>query len=177
MSPKYHTTRGRVNGVLTATPHQIVFFDTPGFTQDGYAGVSHCTARGCDDGSCREERFNKELQRAAVQAIHDVEVVLYVVDSARSWTRGCRDTMDAVAGLASRAGAHSVLVLNKTDLLARDAPRRAASESMIGHWEAAGGGESLPSGVPSAVRISALKNVGMDALKSLLFSLTRPRPW
>ena len=35
VSPKYHTTRGRVTGVLTRAPNQIVFYDTPGFTQTG----------------------------------------------------------------------------------------------------------------------------------------------
>ncbi len=125
----------------------------------------------------REERFNKELQRAAVEAIGDVDCVLYVVDVARSWNRLCRDTMTSVAALATRAEAHSVLVLNKTDLVARDAERRTMIDEMIAHWEAGGGGDSLPNDVPSAVRTAALKSVGVDALRTLLFKLSRPGHW
>lgn len=124
-----------------------------------------------------DDRFNKELQRAACEAIGDVEVVLYVVDAARSWTRLCRDTMESVAALATTAGAHSLLVLNKTDLVAKDAAQLASVEDMTAHWEAVGGGDSLPGGVPAAVRTVALRSVGVDALRELLCSLTRPRAW
>jgi GTP-binding protein Era len=61
MSPKPQTTRHRIMGVLTKENYQMVFVDTPGMHKG-------------------KDLLNKTIDRVAVSALSDVDVVLFVVD-------------------------------------------------------------------------------------------------
>src|SRR5690606_10827059 len=64
-SRKPQTTRHRINGILTTPDAQIVFVDTPGFQ------TRHASP------------LNARLNRAVLEALAEVDVVVWVVDGAR----------------------------------------------------------------------------------------------
>ena len=64
-SRKAQTTRHRITGILTGTDTQYVFVDTPGF-QTRNAGA-----------------LNRLMNRSITQALHDVDVILVLVEAGR----------------------------------------------------------------------------------------------
>jgi GTP-binding protein Era len=64
MSPKPQTTRNRIMGVYTRPDYQLVFVDTPGMHKG-------------------KDLLNKSIDKVAVSSISDVDMVLFVVDSAK----------------------------------------------------------------------------------------------
>lgn len=88
------TTRHRITGVATGPSAQLLFVDTPGL---------HAVHR---------RALNRAMNRAAVAALADADVVALVVEAGR-WTGE-----DASAlGRAVEAGRPLVLVINKVDLV------------------------------------------------------------
>ena len=93
-SPRPQTTRHRILGVLTRLDTQLVFIDTPGL-QTQPSG-----------------RLNKALNRAAIEALESVDVIVPVVEACRF---GPEDR--AVFAHLPR-GRPAVLAINKVDTLA-----------------------------------------------------------
>jgi len=93
-SRKPQTTRHQVLGIKTEGNHQIIFVDTPGIHQGG------------------EKALNRYMNRAATNALRDVDVVVFLVDRT-AWTE--EDEM--VLQRVSQAGLPTLLVVNKIDLL------------------------------------------------------------
>ncbi|MEK6736349.1 MAG: GTPase Era [Pseudomonadota bacterium] len=62
-SRKAQTTRFRINGILTDPASQFIFVDTPGF-QTQYIN-----------------RLNTAMNRVVTQTIHDVDVILFVIEA------------------------------------------------------------------------------------------------
>jgi GTP-binding protein Era len=91
---KPQTTRHRLLGVLTEARGQIALVDTPGLHQRHPHGL------------------NKRLNRTAVGALSDVDVLVMVVDAAH-WT----SEDERVAERVERFEGPRLLVLNKIDLL------------------------------------------------------------
>ena len=94
VSDKAQTTRNQVRGVLTRPDVQVVFVDTPGIHKPRTLLV---------------ERLND----TAVNAVGDVDVVLFLVDATAPFGRGDRY-------VAERIPKSAILVLNKTDIASRD---------------------------------------------------------
>ncbi len=94
-SRKPQTTRHQVLGIKTEGNHQIIFVDTPGLHRGA------------------ERAINRYMNRAASSAISDVDLVVFVVDRT-AWTDEDRLVLEQV----KRAGAPTLLVINKVDLLA-----------------------------------------------------------
>ncbi len=92
MSPKPQTTRHRIMGVLTKPDYQITFVDTPGLHKG-------------------KDLLNKTIDKIAVSAISDVDIVLYVVDRKKD------DTADDILRYFKAAGVPVFLAVNKIDLL------------------------------------------------------------
>lgn len=93
-SRKPQTTRHRILGVSTRDDVQIVYVDTPGLHRgEGQA-------------------LNRAMNRAALKAIRDVDVVLLVVDRL-VWNTGDEEALEAVR----RTDKPVLLVINKTDRL------------------------------------------------------------
>jgi GTP-binding protein Era len=92
MSPKPQTTRHRIMGVLSKEDYQIVFVDTPGLHKG-------------------KDLLNKTIDKIAVSAISDVDVVLYVVDRAKD------ASSEYILNYFKQAQVPVFLVINKIDTL------------------------------------------------------------
>lgn len=91
---KPQTTRHRILGVKTKGDSQFVFIDTPGF----HLG--------------EDKAINRYMNKAAVSAIQDVDVVVFVVQAMR-WTR----EEEALLVRLKQADVPVIAVINKIDLL------------------------------------------------------------
>jgi len=93
-SRKPQTTRHRILGIKTTATAQMIYADTPGLHQ----------------GSKRV--MNRIMNRAAVDAIHDVEVIVFVVETG-AW----KEEDQFILNKLQDATAPVVLVINKVDRL------------------------------------------------------------
>lgn len=92
MSPKPQTTRHRIMGVLTKPDYQIIFVDTPGLHKG-------------------KDLLNKTIDKIAVSAISDVDIVLYVVDKPKDLAS------EYVLNYFRQAEVPVFLLINKIDTL------------------------------------------------------------
>ncbi|MFC3853844.1 GTPase Era [Salinispirillum marinum] len=91
-SRKPQTTRHSIVGILTEVETQVIFVDTPGIHQNAAKAI------------------NQYMNRSALQALQDVDLVLFVVDRTH-WT--AED--DLVLQHLERVKVPVALVLNKVD--------------------------------------------------------------
>lgn len=91
---KPQTTRHRILGVKTEGDNQFVFIDTPGF----HLG--------------EDKAINRYMNKAAVSAIQDVDVVVFVIQAMR-WT----NEEEALLVRLKQADVPIIAVINKVDLL------------------------------------------------------------
>lgn len=94
-SHKPQTTRHRILGIKTQKNIQAIYVDTPGM---------HTNTK---------RALNRFMNRAAKSAIHDVDIIIFMVD-ARRWTEEDALILDELKSVTSPI----VLVLNKVDLMA-----------------------------------------------------------
>lgn len=92
VTPKAQTTRHRILGILTGEAAQLLFVDTPGL--HGHA----------------PKAMNRMMNRTAVNALADADVVLLVAEAGR-WT----DEDETVLRRVAASGKPSIAVLNKVD--------------------------------------------------------------
>ncbi|MEJ2515998.1 MAG: GTPase Era [Gammaproteobacteria bacterium] len=92
VSRRAQTTRHRITGVASTADAQLLFLDTPGLH------------------SGRSRALNRAMNRAAVSALADADVVAIVVEAGR-WGDGDDQVLEA----AVTAGRPLVLVVNKVD--------------------------------------------------------------
>jgi len=93
VSRKAQTTRHRITGVVTRPGEQFIFVDTPGFQ------IKHKNA------------LNRLMNRGVSQALHDVDVVLLVIEAGR-FTEDDRRVLEMIP-----EGKAVILVINKIDRL------------------------------------------------------------
>ena len=93
-SRKPQTTRHKIHGILTDADSQIVFVDTPGIHSNMVRAI------------------NERMNAAAVSALADVDLVLFVVDSDK-WRE---DDLLVLEKLAT-TDLPIILVINKSDTL------------------------------------------------------------
>lgn len=93
-SRKPQTTRHRIHGVLTNEEAQMVFVDTPGIHSNTVKAI------------------NERMNAAAVSALSDVDVVLFVVDGVQ-WREDDLLTLEKLA----QTNLPIVLVINKADII------------------------------------------------------------
>ena len=135
-SPKPQSTRDRVVGILTRGDTQLVFTDTPGLLEPRYA-------------------LHHAMRSASLGAIHDADVVLYLLDGAERLVV----PLDVAARLESAPKAAVVVAINKSDVLddhARHELRRL---------------------VPEAHFVSALTGEGLDALLAFIVQQVPESPF
>jgi len=92
VTPKPQTTRHRILGVHTAGDTQIIFVDTPGL--HSHAGKA----------------MNRLMNRAAVSALQDADLILFMCEANR-WTGDDQNALDR----ATSGSAPVIALLNKID--------------------------------------------------------------
>jgi GTPase len=133
VSDKPQTTRTRIVGVKNYQNGQIVFVDTPGIHRPLH-------------------RMNVRMVDAAVDTLHEVDVVALVVDASAPSGRG-----DAyVSGLLKDVRRPVVLVLNKIDLVSKPSLLPLIDRAQRWHSFAA------------IVPVSAATGDGLDRLETVL---------
>ena len=131
---KPQTTRHSILGIQTEGERQIVFVDTPGIHVDG------------------RRKLNQVLNRTASAALHDVDVVLLVVQ-ALVWNEDDRRAFDLVAA----SGVPFFLVVNKVDTVRRRRDLLPFLASLPDHARLAG-----------VLIVSARGGSGLDALEEAI---------
>jgi len=98
VSPKPQTTRSRVTGIVMEGDSQLIFVDLPGVFQP-------------------RRRFDRAMVASAWQGIADADITCLIVDA----TRPDDGETLAVVDQLKKSGRRAVLVLNKIDLVTREA--------------------------------------------------------
>lgn len=98
VSSKVQTTRTRVLGITIQDNSQIIFVDTPGLFKPG------------------NDRMEKAIVSAAWQGVADADLVIFVVDAQKGYSRPVRTIVER---LKTVTGKRYILVLNKIDSFAR----------------------------------------------------------
>jgi len=130
VSAKPQSTRNRIVGIHTTGDVQMILLDTPGLLNPKYA-------------------LQETMRRAALSAIREADVILYLVDG----TEGSVPSLVDVARLERPVTAPVVVAINKLDALTR------------------GQRESLAELQPDAHFISATTGDGVEPLLSRLSAL------
>jgi GTPase len=110
MSPKPQTTRHRITGVLSTVDYQMIFVDTPGMHKG-------------------KDLLNKNIDKLAVSSLKDVDMVLFVVDRAK--TAAEEFVMNYFQGLKKPI----FLVINKIDALKSKSEIDELIMSYLGSYE------------------------------------------
>ena len=87
------TTRNKIRGIYTAPQGQLVFIDTPGF-------------------NLSEKKFNHMLNSTIQNTLNDVDTVLYLIDTTRSFG----EEENALMSLFENYSGNKIIVLNKIDI-------------------------------------------------------------
>jgi len=139
VSPKPQTTRVRMLGVLNGDNYQIVLVDTPGLHQS-------------------RSSLNKKMVRVAESALADVDMALFVVDAQEKLSP---QKAEEICGYLRMIAAPVILLLNKIDLLEKD-----ALLPLIAFWRQARDFVAI-------MPISAMTGEGLDAvIKEVVASLS-----
>ena len=91
------TTRHRIRAILNRDDAQLVLVDTPGLHKP-------------------YDALGEELNKSALKALDDVDVVAFVLDASKPFGKGD----EWVVNNLSSANAHSLLVITKADLASAD---------------------------------------------------------
>ncbi len=97
VSPKPQTTRNRIRGIKNMEDAQIIFLDTPGIhSAKGY--------------------LNEFMIKEAISAIEDVDVIVYLVEAAKTLEKDDSLIIDNLRRIKSPV----ILGINKTDVTRKD---------------------------------------------------------
>lgn len=130
VSHKPQTTRHRIQGVLHHEQGQVVFVDTPGLHRKA------------------PRALNRVMNEAAAGAIHDVDLILFVVEAGR-WTDEDEAVLKRIEGLPTPVG----LIVNKVD-------RVTDKEKLLPELQKHGARRDFAFVIP----LSALKGSNLEAL-------------
>ncbi len=141
VSNKAQTTRNKITGVLNRPGEQIVLIDTPGVQ----------TPR---------NKLGESMQRAANEALRDVEAILVVLDL----KMGIKERDEALLNRLASAKTPVIAALNKRDRVSED--RLIEQRAKLADYPF----------VQEALPISALTGEGVEALADILFSFAIEGP-
>lgn len=102
VSPKPQTTRNRILGIVNDEGYQIVLLDTPGLHK-------------------AREPLNQEMVRIALDSLHGVEAVVYMIDVSLPMPERLKEEKgQELAEHLEQVSCPVILVLNKVDLLNKE---------------------------------------------------------
>ncbi|TMW62668.1 hypothetical protein Poli38472_005286 [Pythium oligandrum] len=173
VSPKYNTTRDRALGILTEKDTQLTFYDTPGLIKPK---ESH--------------QYIRELVTTAAETVESVDVSMLVVDAVKRLDDDAMEALQKFVTTSAQVGSPIMLVMNKFDLVGdreeinlkhkiRDISQM-IEEVYEGHYDSEESElkiDPLEYIGDSALKVSALRGIGMPQLKSTLMSLAVKRSW
>lgn len=136
-SKKAQTTRHRINGILTDQQAQFVFVDTPGFQ------TQHLN------------QLNSMMNRAVIQSLSDVDVVLFVIEALRF------DDRDSLIEKILPEKKPVILIINKIDKIADKKTLLPFLEKMAQQYEYA---SMIPVSAEQGIQLPLL----LDAIRSYL---------
>lgn len=148
VSDKPQTTRNRIQAVLTRPEFQVVFIDTPGLHKP-------------------KHKLGDYMVKVAVEALAEVDAILFVVDGASGVGAGDVHVARAIA----RASTPVWVAINKIDAASKEGLERARAEVESGF------GGVLPAGQIAGVsEISAALGLGVAELVQSLSRLLPEGP-
>ena len=133
-SRKPQTTRHLILGVKSTETFQMIFVDTPGMHRGG------------------RHAMNQRMNRAAVSVLHDVDVVVWVLDRA-VWTEEDQQVLDRLSAVDHPV----ILVINKID----EIPDKSTLLPLISTY-------SQKRNFSAIIPISALQQAGLDVLEGAI---------
>jgi len=142
VSHKVQTTRARIRAIVIEDATQIVFVDTPGIFAP-------------------RRRLDEAMVEAAWSGANDADVVLCIIDS----RAGITEDVERIVKKLAEDRPKTVLVLNKIDLLRREALLDLAAKLNAKY------------GFLETFMISAATGDGVDRLKQQLALLMPQGPW
>ncbi len=142
-SKKPQTTRHNLLGIKTIDDAQILFVDTPGIH------------------SIEPRAINRYMNRAALSALRDVDVVLFLIDREKF-----SDDDEKVAELFRNAPGEKILVINKIDLLTNKSTLLPMLQKLQ---------ESFPDA--ALVPVSAEKGSNVDELEKVIVKALPESPF
>jgi GTPase len=142
VSQKVQTTRARIRAIVVEGRSQIIFVDTPGIFQP-------------------RRKLDVAMVEAAWSGAREADVVMLVVDA----RAGITEAVETIVKTLSEAKTPAVLVLNKIDLVKREALLDMAARLNERHRFA------------ETFMVSALKRDGTDRLKQTLARMMPESPW
>ncbi len=152
VTPKVQTTRSRILGIMVDGDTQLIFIDTPGIFAP-------------------KRRLERAMVRAAWQGAREADLVLLLVDARR---RPVDPETDAIIAGLRKFGRRAVLLLNKIDLIRREALLQVTARLN----EAGGGSGDGQDGLfAETFMISALNGDGVEDLHRHLVRSAPPGPW
>jgi GTP-binding protein Era len=98
VTPKVQTTRTLIRGIAMEGPAQLVFVDTPGIFSP-------------------RRRLDRAMVQSAWASSHEADLVVLAIDA----KKGVKDDEEAILSLLGKVRAAKVLVLNKVDLIDKQA--------------------------------------------------------
>ncbi len=135
------TTRHRLRAILETGDAQIVLVDTPGLHKP-------------------HDALGEELNRSALKALEDVDVVLMLIDATKPVGTGD----EWVAGHVAKASGAKVLVVTKADLASeKAATKQLAAAAPLVEWD-------------DEVVISAVKDFNLEGLVEAISRYLPPGP-
>ncbi len=137
-SPRPQSTRDRVTGILTDHDSQVVLVDAPGLLEPNVA-LQHA------------------MRATAIQAIHDADVVLHLVEATDRDSR----SLQQLAGLGSPPRVPVITVRTKADLLSPDERDRRTADPTP----------------PGTVLVSALSGEGIPELLAAIRAVLPEGPF
>lgn len=142
VSHKVQTTRALVRGIVMEGAAQIIFVDTPGIFQP-------------------KRRLDRAMVTTAWGGASDADLVGLLLDAKKGIDDGARSILEKLA----ETGRNKFLILNKIDLLRRDALLKLASDA----------NQICP--FAQTFMVSALNGDGVDDMKRWLASQMPAGPW
>ena len=136
VSPRAQSTRHRVVGIVSREHDQLVFTDTPGLMDPRY-------------------HLQRAMKHESFQALHDADVVAFLVDASRADAPG----PELLTTLGAPSNRTLVVVLNKTDV---------ASPGLL---------HDLRARYPEAIEISAASGAGVESMVDRLAQLIPESPF
>jgi GTPase len=143
VSPKVQTTRARVLGITIEGDSQLLFVDTPGIFRP-------------------KRRLDRAMVAAAWQGADDADVVAVLHDAS---SREIGDEIRGILAKLKEAGRKAILILNKIDVVRRDA-LLALTEELNREGD-----------FTETFMISAMKGDGVDDLRRYFANAVPEGPW